>query len=220
MLFEFRKGIDETIFTKTICDVYPNALDVRKSYGCFPKSDPVILTLATRIDQEDQQRERRMRQRIENIGTVRRRGEGSARWRDDGMLALGGHRLSECDLVCDEVPGDVDWSVAQVEDDQEGGGVARLTHVGLPKELLECGLEDDSVPSVTPPISATYGEIVIRDSTDVHIGNKTFYNGAVTIKQFVFPPKGEEEDVKKLPQGNGTLARSQTHLCEPPPGTT
>jgi hypothetical protein len=32
----------------------------------------------------------------------------------------------------------------------------------------------------------SFGNIVVNSSSDVHFGNKTFYNGPVTIKQFVY----------------------------------
>ncbi|EFN61376.1 hypothetical protein EAG_01364, partial [Camponotus floridanus] len=37
MLFEFHKGSNATVATKNICDVYPNALDVRKCQRWFSK---------------------------------------------------------------------------------------------------------------------------------------------------------------------------------------
>ncbi|CAG9578268.1 unnamed protein product, partial [Danaus chrysippus] len=37
MLFEFRKGNNATVATKNICDVYPNALDIRKCQRWFSK---------------------------------------------------------------------------------------------------------------------------------------------------------------------------------------
>jgi hypothetical protein len=41
----------------------------------------------------------------------------------------------------------------------------------------------------------SFGNIVVNSSSDVHFGNKTFYNGPVTIKQFVYTAKDGSVDV-------------------------
>ncbi|GFY05586.1 histone-lysine N-methyltransferase SETMAR [Trichonephila clavipes] len=55
MLLEFNNCSDATVATKNICDVYLNALDVRKCQRWFLSSDSVISIFPTHIDQEDQQ---------------------------------------------------------------------------------------------------------------------------------------------------------------------
>jgi hypothetical protein len=41
----------------------------------------------------------------------------------------------------------------------------------------------------------SFGNIVVNSSSDVHFGNKTFYNGPVTIKQFVYTTRNGSVDV-------------------------
>jgi hypothetical protein len=41
----------------------------------------------------------------------------------------------------------------------------------------------------------SFGNIVVNSSSDVHFGNKTFYNGPVTIKQIVYTTKNGSVDV-------------------------
>jgi hypothetical protein len=41
----------------------------------------------------------------------------------------------------------------------------------------------------------SFGNIVVNSSSDVHFGNKTFYNGPVTIKQFVYTTRNGSADV-------------------------
>lgn len=41
------------------------------------------------------------------------------------------------------------------------------------------------VPANEQPVG-NFGNIVVKDSSDVHFGNKTFYQGPVTIKQFLY----------------------------------
>ena len=42
----------------------------------------------------------------------------------------------------------------------------------------------------------SFGSVVVNNSSDVHFGTKAFYNGPVTIKQFVYTNKNGGEDVR------------------------
>lgn len=44
-------------------------------------------------------------------------------------------------------------------------------------------------------ICPTFGDISICNGSDIHFGNKTFYHGPVTIKQFVV---ADEDQLKKI----------------------
>jgi hypothetical protein len=48
----------------------------------------------------------------------------------------------------------------------------------------------------------SFGNIVVNSSSDVHFGNKTFYNGPVTIKQFVYTTKNGSVDVHHSETGD------------------
>lgn len=69
-----------------------------------------------------------------------------------------------------------------------------------------------------------FGNISVKNSTDIHFGNKTFYQGPVTIKQIVYtnPPSeplaiksGEvivtpsEKDILEAASGNGVFKNLQ-----------
>lgn len=45
----------------------------------------------------------------------------------------------------------------------------------------------------TPP---AFGNVSITNSTDVHFGNKTYYQGPVTIKQVLYPESVNENSAK------------------------
>lgn len=53
--------------------------------------------------------------------------------------------------------------------------------------LYDDGYEDQLVIS----------SVTVTNSTDVHLGNKTYYQGPVTIKQFILADVEEEEEVSK-----------------------
>lgn len=68
-----------------------------------------------------------------------------------------------------------------------------------------------SVSALTNNDQANFGNIAVTKSTDIHIGNKTVYQGPVTIKQFLYasgkdPGDGLQEDLKQVTtQGDVTL---------------
>jgi len=47
-----------------------------------------------------------------------------------------------------------------------------------------------------------FGNIVVNSSSDVHFGNKTFYNGPVTIKQFVYTARNGSVDAHLSENGD------------------
>lgn len=49
-----------------------------------------------------------------------------------------------------------------------------------------------------------FGNVAITNSSDVHFGNKTYYQGPVTIKQFLYASNGDaalKDDVEKCGDG-------------------
>ncbi|CAL7940318.1 unnamed protein product [Xylocopa violacea] len=80
--------------------------------------------------------------------------------------------------------------VDDVDDDEdetdieEGEWVPDLPLPALFQQQQVVTAEGNAVPLNTDPTS--FGDIRIKNSTNVHLGNKTFYNGPVAIKQFVY----------------------------------
>jgi hypothetical protein len=59
----------------------------------------------------------------------------------------------------------------------------------------------------------SFGNIVVNSSSDVHFGNKTFYNGPVTIKQFVYTTKNGSVDVHHS-ESDDTIGDSKVGVDE------
>lgn len=55
--------------------------------------------------------------------------------------------------------------------------------------------QDTPLSPTKTQIAAIFGDIVISDSENVCIGNKTYFNGSVTIRQIVLP----ESSVTEVP---------------------
>lgn len=61
---------------------------------------------------------------------------------------------------------------------------------------------EDLSTSITRP-AATFGTVAVTNSTDVHFGNKTYYQGPVTIRQILYA--GQQNDVKVIGQDDLTV---------------
>ena len=58
----------------------------------------------------------------------------------------------------------------------------------------------------------SFGNIVVNSSSDVHFGNKTFYNGPVTIKQFVYTREGGVDGQRN--EADGDNVDTQVNVVE------
>lgn len=62
--------------------------------------------------------------------------------------------------------------------------------------MANAGLaQDDSLTKVIETVNTphNYGQVNVKESTDVHLGNKTYIHGPVTINQFISPAKLEDD---------------------------
>jgi hypothetical protein len=59
----------------------------------------------------------------------------------------------------------------------------------------------------------SFGNIVVNSSSDVHFGNKTFYNGPVTIKQFVYTTRDGGDDGQRS-EADGDNVDTQVDVSE------
>jgi hypothetical protein len=59
----------------------------------------------------------------------------------------------------------------------------------------------------------SFGNIVVNSSSDVHFGNKTFYNGPVTIKQFVYTTRDGDVEGHRS-EADGEKIDSQVDVTE------
>ncbi|XP_067002918.2 peptidoglycan-recognition protein LC isoform X2 [Anabrus simplex] len=76
----------------------------------------------------------------------------------------------------------------------------------------------------------SFGNIAVNNSTDVHFGNKTFYNGPVTIKQFVYATSVDESATSpnansrphpfSLPNSDQLGATPSTEVTAVPPSAS
>jgi len=82
---------------------------------------------------------------------------------------------------------DVDDSEEEETSVEEGSGWIKnlpISSTIVQRYQTVATVNDDIVlPNADP---SNFGNVRVKDSTNVHLGNKTFYKGQITIKQFVY----------------------------------
>jgi hypothetical protein len=117
------------------------------------------------------------------------RREGVDQWRDQVVL-----KDSEVEDDSESAP-DMDSEGDEDNDDDEDDGDLKTDGVSASNAIALAAKKcSESRPS--------FGNIVVNSSSDVHFGNKTFYNGPVTIKQFVYTTRDGNVDVHNSEVGD------------------
>ncbi|XP_014484296.1 PREDICTED: peptidoglycan-recognition protein LC-like [Dinoponera quadriceps] len=110
-----------------------------------------------------------------------------------GNDSVGGSSTQCSDIDDDDVEDDEDEEETDVE---EGGWVANLPAAIVQQHQAVATANGDVVlPNADP---SNFGDVCVKNSSNVHLGNKTFYKGPVTIKQFVYTNPISVQDASKL----------------------
>jgi len=94
---------------------------------------------------------------------------------------------------CSDVEDDID---EEEETSIEKGW--KLRNLPIPSTIFQTvATTNDGVvlPTADP---SNFGDVRVKDSTNVHLGNKTFYKGQITIKQFIYTNPTPIQDAGKF----------------------
>ncbi|XP_015604357.1 peptidoglycan-recognition protein LA [Cephus cinctus] len=80
-----------------------------------------------------------------------------------------------CSTLCSDVEDDLD----NVDSEAEEGWITELSVPAL-QHISNC------ISQFNPEPPPNFGDVCVKNSSNVNLGNKTFYKGPVTIKQFVY----------------------------------
>ncbi|XP_011150487.1 peptidoglycan-recognition protein LE isoform X2 [Harpegnathos saltator] len=127
-----------------------------------------------------------------------------------GNDSVGGSSTQCSDIDDDDVEDDEDEDEEEtdVEDGRGGngrGGGGWVANLPVPAAIVQQHQEvatangDVVLPNADP---SNFGDVCVKNSTNVHLGNKTFYKGPVTIKQFVYTSPASVQDANKLEAGS------------------
>lgn len=122
-------------------------------------------------------------------------GEAACSARETAVVAPGNGSVGDSSTQCS----DVDDDEEEETDVEEGGGwIANLpvsSTIVQQHQAVATTNGDVVLPNADP---SNFGDVCVKNSTNVHLGNKTFYKGPVTIKQFVYTNPTPVQDADKL----------------------
>ncbi|KYN01812.1 PREDICTED: peptidoglycan-recognition protein LC-like [Cyphomyrmex costatus] len=131
----------------------------------------------------------------ENHAVDRFHGEAAYSARETAVVAPGNGSVGDSSTQCSDVDDD-----EEEETDVEEAG-SWFTNLPVSSTIIQQHQAvattngDVVLPNADP---SNFGDVCVKNSTNVHLGNKTFYKGPVTIKQFVYTNPIPIQDASKL----------------------
>lgn len=101
---------------------------------------------------------------------------------DTVVSAAGNGSLAGSSTQCSNIEDDSEDDETDID---EGDWVPDLPVPAVFKQHQEVTTVDGNVVLPNADVS-NFGDVRVKNSSNVHLGNKTFYKGPVTIKQFVY----------------------------------
>lgn len=133
---------------------------------------------------------------VESHAVDRFHGEAACSARETAVVVPGNGSVGDSSTQCSDVDEEDEEEETDVE---EGGGwVANLpvpSTIVQQHQAVATANGDVVLPNADP---SNFGDVCVKNSTNVHLGNKTFYKGPVTIKQFVYTNPTPIQDASKL----------------------
>ena len=131
----------------------------------------------------------------ENHAIDKLHGEAAHSARETAVVAPGNGSVGDSSTQCSDVDDD-----EEEETDVEEGG-SWITNLPVSSTIVQQHQAvattngDVILPNADP---SNFGDVCVKNSTNVHLGNKTFYKGPVTIKQFVYTNPTPIQNADKL----------------------
>jgi len=135
------------------------------------------------------------------------------------VVVSGNGSVGGSSTQCSDVDEDDDEDEEEIEEDGSGSGnggsgwitnLPAISSTAVVQQAVSTANGDLVLPSADP---SSFGDVCVKNSTNVHLGNKTFYKGPVTIKQFVYTNPALAQDVQvKLETDHGTNVSNVTDL--------
>ncbi|KAL6434563.1 hypothetical protein ACFW04_006140 [Cataglyphis niger] len=122
------------------------------------------------------------------------RGEVSGSAKETAVVVPGNGSVGDSSTQCS----DVDDDDEEEETEVEHGWITNLpvsSTIIEQHQAITTTNGDVVLPNADP---SNFGDVCVKNSTNVHLGNKTFYKGPVTIKQFVYTNPAAIQEASKF----------------------
>jgi len=114
--------------------------------------------------------------------------------REIAVVAPGNYSVEDSSTHCS----DVNDEEKETDDEEINSWTTNLpisSTIVQQHQVVATTSGDIVLPNADP---SNFGDVCVKNSTNVHLGNKTFYKGPVTIKQFVYTNPTPIQDEDKL----------------------
>ncbi|XP_011156167.1 peptidoglycan-recognition protein LC isoform X1 [Solenopsis invicta] len=134
----------------------------------------------------------------ENHAVEEFHGEAACSAKETRVVVPSNGSIGNSSTQCSDIDDDDEEEETDVEEGGGGGWITNLPESSTIVQQHQAIATTNGgivLPNADP---SNFGDICVKNSTNVHLGNKTFYKGPVTIKQFVCTNPALVQDVDKL----------------------
>lgn len=124
-------------------------------------------------------------------------GEVAKSVKETAVVVPSNGSVGDSSTQCSDIDDD-DEEQEETDVEQDGGWITNLpvsSTIIQQHQAVTTANGDVVLPNADP---SNFGDVCVKNSTNVHLGNKTFYKGPVTIKQFVYTNPTPIEEAKKF----------------------
>ncbi|XP_019884468.1 peptidoglycan-recognition protein LC isoform X2 [Camponotus floridanus] len=125
-------------------------------------------------------------------------GEVARSAKETAVVVPGNGSVGDSSTQCSDIDDDDDEEEEETDVEQDGEWITNLpvsSTIVQQHQAVATANGDVVLPNADP---SNFGDVCVKNSTNVHLGNKTFYKGPVTIKQFVYTNPIPIQEVKKF----------------------
>lgn len=129
-------------------------------------------------------------------------GEVAKPAKETAVVVPGNGSVGDSSTQCSDIDDADEEEEEETDVEQDGGWITNLPVSSTLVRQHQATTNGDVVlPSADP---SNFGDVCVKNSTNVHLGNKTFYKGPVTIKQFVYTNPIPIQEANKF-EGNVSI---------------
>jgi len=121
---------------------------------------------------------------VESHAVDKFRGEAAHSARETAAVAPGNDSVGDSSTQCSDV--DDEDEEEETDDEESDSWTTNLpvsSTIVQQHQVVATTSGDIVLPNADP---SNFGDVCVKNSTNVHLGNKSFYKGPITIKQFVY----------------------------------
>jgi len=160
-----------------------------------------MVTLVQQPDDNHQyQKEQDLVETAESHAVDKFHDEAAQSVREIAIVAPGKYSVEDSSTHCSNVE-DEEEETDDEESDSWTTNLPISSTIVQQHQMVATTSSDIVLPNADP---SNFGDVCVKNSTNVHLGNKTFYKGPITIKQFVYTNSTPIQKADELDASRGS----------------